>query len=189
MTLKTVLLVVVLLLVLMAIGTSCALSQRSVGTVTLVPGATFRFPAVQGNNLEGKPFSLPADFGGEPTLVALAYFGSHQAVVETWLPAVARLTAAHPRLKFYEVPTLTEENGRVRGFIDGGMKAGIQSLAAREATITLYLDRAAFLQSIGETTDTQIHLLLVNKDGTILWRGIGAHNDAQEQSLTAVLQP
>jgi hypothetical protein len=184
MTLR--LLVLFLLVAAVGVG-ACAFSQRSVGTVALVPGATFRFPAVQGNNLEGRPFALPKDFFGERNLVALAYFGNQQSVVETWLPAVARLTAAHPALKFYEIPTLTEENGLVRGFIDGGMKSGIASKAAREATITLYLERAAFLQSIGETTDTRIHILLVKKDGTILWRGAGGFTNAQEQSLAAVL--
>jgi hypothetical protein len=109
--------------------------------------------------------------------------------VNTWLPAVGRLNSKHAGLKFYELPTLSKENGLAKFFIDGGMRAGIPEKATREVTITLYLDRASFLKSIGESSDRTIYTLLVNQKGEILWRGQGAYTKAQEDSLEKVLKP
>ena len=108
-----------------------------------------RFPVVSGSNLERQHFDLPADFGGDLNLVAVAFLREHQDLVDSWAATASRLTEADPRLRFYEVPVLSETNGQFSLFIDGGMRAGIPSRATREATITLYLDRAKFLQAAG----------------------------------------
>jgi ATP10 protein len=177
--------------VLLALGLVFArsLAQVGVGKVEFKVGDPVRFPNVNGANLEGRKFNLPEDFEAQLNLVAIAFYGSHQELVNTWLPAVDRLKRQYSALKFYELPTLSKENSLARGFIDGGMRAGIPDRATREVTITLYLDRAAFLKSIGETSDRTIYTLLVNRQGEILWRGQGAHTAAQEESLGKVLKP
>jgi ATP10 protein len=177
--------------VLLALGVVFArsLAQVGVGQVEFKAGDPVKFPNVEGANLEGRKFNLPTDFEAKLNLVAIAFYQNHQELVNTWLPAVGRLTSKHSTLKFYELPTLSKENGLVRGFIDGGMRAGIPNKATREVTITLYLDRVAFLKAIGETSDRTIITLLVNQQGTILWRGRGAYTQAQEDSLEKVLQP
>jgi ATP10 protein len=166
-----------------------SLAQVGVGQVVVSADASVRFPKVKGQNLEGRKFNLPEDFEAKLNLVAIAFYGNHQELVNTWLPAVGRLTSKHEGLKFYEIPTLSKENGLARAFIDGGMRAGIPEKATREVTITLYLDRASFLQSIGETSDRTIYTLLVNQKGDILWRGDGAYTKVQEESLEKVLKP
>jgi hypothetical protein len=166
-----------------------SLAQVGVGQVVVSADASVRFPKVKGQNLEGRKFNLPEDFEAKLNLVAIAFYGNHQELVNTWLPAVGRLTSKHAGLKFYEIPTLSKENGLARAFIDGGMRSGIPEKATREVTITLYLDRASFLQSIGETSDRTIYTLLVNQKGEILWRGQGAYTKTQEDSLEKVLKP
>jgi ATP10 protein len=163
-----------------------SLAQVGVGQVTASNDAA-HFPSVSGQNLEGRKFNLPADFEAKLNLVAIAFYGSHQELINTWSPAVQRLMGEHANLKFYEIPTLSKENGLARAFIDGGMRSGIPEKATREVTITLYLDRAQFLRSIGETTDRTIYTLLVNPQGEILWRGKGAYTQAQEESLEQIL--
>ena len=59
----------------------------------------------------------------------------------------------------------------VRRFIDGGMARGIPEKATREATITLYLDKAPFREALSITTEDRIVTLLVSRDGRVLWRG------------------
>jgi hypothetical protein len=164
-------------------------AQVGVGQVVVSASDGVRFPKVKGQNLEGRKFELPEDFEAKLNLVAIAFYQNHQEIVNTWLPAVGRLTSKHVGLKFYEIPTLSKENGLARAFIDGGMRAGIPEKATREVTITLYLDRAKFLKSIGETSDRTIFTLLVNQKGEILWRGQGAYSKAQEDSLERVLKP
>jgi ATP10 protein len=166
-----------------------SLAQVGVGQVVVSADTSVRFPKVKGQNLEGRKFNLPEDFEAKLNLVAIAFYQNHQDLVNTWLPAVGHLTSKHANLKFYELPTLSKENGMAKFFIDGGMRAGIPEKATREVTITLYLDRASFLQSIGETSDRTIYTLLVNQKGQILWRGQGAYTKAQEDSLEKILKP
>ena len=161
--------------------------NRTLAQSAAPTSAAPRFPNVTSKNLEGRTFKLPGDFEGRVNLVALAFLREHQELVDTWGPAAARLGKAYPGFKFYELPTLTRGNGLARFFIDGGMRAGIPSQASRDVTITLYLDRPAFMRSIGESDMSTIHLLLVGQQGEILWKGRGAATPAQEASLQAVL--
>jgi hypothetical protein len=165
-----------------------SLAQFGVGQVVISADNSVRFPKVKGQNLEGRSFNLPADFEAKLNLVAIAFYQNHQELVNTWLPAVGRLTSKHSGLKFYEIPTLSKENGLARFLIDG-MRSGIPEKATREVTITLYLDLSLFLKSIGETSDRTIYTLLVNQKGEILWRGRGAYTKAQEESLENILKP
>ncbi|WP_407570657.1 hypothetical protein [Deinococcus altitudinis] len=142
-----------------------------------------RFPTVSGSNLESRDFNLPADFEGELNLVAVAFKREHQDLIDTWAATAERLTKADSTLRFYEVPVLSESNGMFSFVIDGGMRAGIPSRATREATITLYTDREAFLKTAGLPGPQTIYLLLTDRSGKIFWRGQGAYTEAQGASL------
>jgi hypothetical protein len=157
--------------------------QPSPDRTALAATPDARFPAVSGSNLERRKFDLPADFGGDLNLVAVAFLREHQDLVDTWAATAKRLTGADARLRFYEVPVLSETNGLFSLFIDGGMRAGIPSRATREATITLYLDRAKFLRAAGLPGPQTIYLLLVDRSGRIFWRGQGAYTPAQGAAL------
>jgi hypothetical protein len=148
---------------------------------------TIVFPAVTGSNLERRKFNLPQDLEGNLNLVALAFEQWQQTDVNSWLPTVANLSNLYPALRFYELPTLTQFNSLFQNVIDGGMRSGIPDKATREATITLYLDRAVFMRSLDIPTTKAIVLLLINKEGKIYWRGQGAFDEAQSESLEQTL--
>jgi hypothetical protein len=145
------------------------------------------FPSVSGSNLEQRPFNLPQDFEGKLNLVALAFEQWQQNDVNSWLPTVATLQGLYPNLKFYELPTLTQFNGLFQSAIDGGMRAGIPDKATREVTITLYLDRAAFMRSLEIPDIKNIVLLLVDNEGNIYWRGQGPFDETQSENLGRTL--
>ena len=147
--------------------------QVSVGDVNVNPGDPVRFPEVTGSNLEGRKYKLPGDFEGELNIVALVFFGNHQSWVNSWVPTASRLTRENPKLHFYEIPTLTNDNKPFQGLIDGIMHSGIPDRTARESTITLYLDRRVFLKTAGLPHDRTIYVLLVDRQGKIYWRGDG----------------
>lgn len=163
--------------------------QVSVGDVSITPSDPVRFPDVTGSNLEGRKFHLPNDFEGELNIVALVFFGNHQSMVNSWVSTASSLTQGNPKLHFYEIPTLTNDNKPFQGLIDGIMHSGIPDKTARESTITLYLDRRAFLKTAGLPHDRTIYILLVNRAGQILWRADGAFKaelgNALEQAIKA----
>src|ERR1700687_4217619 len=119
------------------------------------------FPAVRASNLNGRSFDLPGDFEGERNLVILAFQREQQALVDSWSPAIANLLARHADLCFYELPTISRGNPLFRAWLDGAMRGGIPDLQARDHTITLYLDKAAFRKALDLPHEETIYILVL----------------------------
>jgi hypothetical protein len=150
------------------------------------PAATM-FPAVRASNLNGRPFNLPADLEGERNLVIVAFQRHQQALVDSWSPAIADLLARHADLRFYELPVISRGNPLFRAWLDDAMRAGIHDQSAREHTITLYLDKAAFRQALELPHEGTIYALLLDRTGRVLWRGHGEHTPQLTGELEQVL--
>ena len=83
------------------------------------------------------------------------------------------LTEAHPGLEWYELPTLSALPAFLQFFIDSGMRGGITGPDARARTITLYLDKAKFRAALGLGDEDAIYVLLVDREGNVLWAASG----------------
>lgn len=149
---------------------------------------TTRFPTVSGANLEGRRYELPRDLEGALNVLLIPFQRWHQDWVDTWVPALRQLTARHPEVRYYELPTLPRMNPIYRMSLDYGMKMGIPDRAAREATITLYLDKDAYRRALNIPDETTIVVMLVTPAGDILWRTTGAYTDEAGRSLAVALQ-
>jgi hypothetical protein len=97
------------------------------------------------------------------------------------------LLAQHPELRFYEVPTIYESSTLSRLWINNGMRAGITDEVARRRTVTIYVDREQFNAALSIPDTRDIHLLLLNAEGEIIWRSTGAANDQKLADLSRVL--
>jgi len=148
---------------------------------------TRRFPRVEGANLEGRRFNLPADFEGKYNVVLIAFHREQQNDVDTWLPFLRPLAAPEGNVRVYELPTLSRGYRFMRRFIDGGMARGIPERATRETTITLYIDKAPFKNVLGIANEDSICTLLVGRDGAVLWRADGRFTPDAGSALTAAL--
>jgi len=147
-----------------------------------------RFPSVTGANLERRRHTLPADLDGELNLLFVAFWQSHQALVDTWLPLAKRLEERFPRLASYELPVIQTRSRLSRWFIDSGMRAGIPDRSVRERTITLYLDKPPFLEALGIDRDDTISVLLIDRQGTVLWQVRGPLDAVKESELVSALE-
>ena len=146
-----------------------------------------RFPEVRGSNLDGQEFSFPGDFEGDHNLLFIAFERGQQAEVDTWLPLARTLEDDFPGVRAYELPTIKELPGFVRGFIDRGMSGGIKDPRARASTVTLYLDKKPFRASLGITTEATITVLVVDRTGTVLWQTVGWWTPEKERALREVV--
>jgi hypothetical protein len=146
-----------------------------------------RFPRVHGANLERREFTLPDDFDGERNLVLIAFKREQQAEIDTWNPAAQRLAREHPDVRYYELPTISRGVPLARWWLDAAMRAGIPDRAAREATITLYVDKPAFRDALQLPTEETIAVLLVRRDGQVLWRDESAYTEEKGQRLMDIL--
>jgi hypothetical protein len=142
-----------------------------------------RFPSVEGSNLEGRQFALPAGFEGELNVVLVAFQREQQADVDSWMPFLTTLRESRPGLKVYELPTLGRRYRMMRPFIDGGMRRGIPDRAVRESTITLYIDKSPFREALQLGDEDRIYVLLVDRQGRVRWRAQGRFDERAAAEL------
>jgi hypothetical protein len=147
-----------------------------------------QFPTVSGSNLQRARLTLPQDFQGELNLVLIAFQQWQQAQVDTWVPFARQLEEAYPAVRYYELPTIQRLNTLARTFINEGMRAGIPDRLARERTITLYLDKEAFREALQLPGEDDIHVLLLDRQGWVLWRAEGAFTPDKGESLAAAIR-
>ncbi len=146
-----------------------------------------RFPVVTSENLEGRTLTLPTDFAGERNVVFVAFLQKQQKDVDTWVPFVKPLLARTPGTDYYEIPTIKRMIAPMRWMINRGMRGGIDDGAARERTITLYIDKEPFKRALAITDEQTIHVLVVDRAGRVWWRATGAFSAEKGAALEAAL--
>ncbi len=147
------------------------------------------FPTVEAANLEGKKFTLPKDFEGERNIVTIAFQREQQNDIDTWTPLIKQLTDKKgAALHYYELPTIGKFAGMFRGMINGGMRKGIPDVNARNATITLYLDKATFRKELKLSDEKRIYVLVVDRQGKVLWRNEGTFSKEKGEALAKFLE-
>lgn len=146
------------------------------------------FPVVKSDNLEGRTFTLPTDFGGARNVVFVAFQREQQKDVDTWVPFVTKQIAANPGTEYYELPTIKRMIGLMKWTINKGMSGGIPDKAAREHTITLYIDKEPFKRALEIPDEQVIQVLIVDRAGTVLWRTSGLFSDEKGAALAMALR-
>jgi len=146
-----------------------------------------RFPTVTGSNLERQHLTLPRDLEGDLNLLFLAFWRRHQELVDSWLPMANRLQDRYPDLAAYELPVIQSRSKLSQWFIDGGMRAGIPDRRIRERTVTLYLDKAPFLEALEIADDDTIQVMLVDGEGQVVWQTSDAWSPRGEADLVSFL--
>lgn len=141
-----------------------------------------------GSNLERRQLTLPSDLEGDVNLVVIAFWRRHQALVDTWMPVARDLEKRHPDFATYELPVIQNRSRLSQWFIDSGMRAGIPDRRVRQRTITLYLDKPAFMAALGISDDDTIISMLIDRDGQVQWRTDGAMVDESATDLANVLE-
>lgn len=154
----------------------------------LLTSRELHFPVVSGYNLDRQEYEFPRDFSSSYNLVILAFQQYHQNAVNTWIPFLQEVEASHPSFWYYELPTIRSLPALSRSFINEGMRAGIPDQTARERTITLYLDKDLFKRALNISSEDEIHLLLVDQDGKILWRASGSYSEEKASDLVNLVQ-
>ena len=142
-----------------------------------------KFPALKTKDLNGEQRILPDSFKGEINLLIVAYQQYHQAEVNTWVPLADQLEAQFPDFHYYELPVVGRMGPFGRMQLDFWMRQGIPSPTTRERTLTLYIDRAGFRQSLHIETEETIALLLLDRSDHVIWQGYGPYDESTVAEL------
>jgi hypothetical protein len=146
------------------------------------------FPEIKGKNLENVKYTIPSDLEGDLNLIIIPFQQWHQSLVDQWVPFLDSMKLKNSRFRYYEMPTLNESYISMRYIIDGGMRAGIPDRSVRERTITLYINKFKFKQSLGIKSEETIYLYLVDKKSIILWMSEGKFDGMKGESLEKKLK-
>ncbi len=155
-----------------------------------------RFPDLEVRSLQGAEWVLPRDLPVPRALVICAFKQWHQSLVDEWIGwATAKAGVAPSPLGLdpgasslvIEVPVLGRRFRPVRGFIDGGMTAGIRVPAVLARTFTAYTDVAAFCRAAGIVSTETVTAFVVRPDGVVLARVSGVPDVAKEALVAGAL--
>lgn len=146
------------------------------------------FPTVSGSNLLREELTFPQDFDAALNILFVPFLQEQQAVVNTWIPFAQEAEATYPQVAYYELPTIDEMSTFGRTFVNEGMRAGIPDQTARERTVTLYIDTARFMKATDIADKSEVHTLLVNRQGDILWRTTGIFDEAKSEALIKAIE-
>ena len=147
-----------------------------------------RFPKTSGLNLLRQKLVLPAVFSTEFSVLLVAFQQWQQARVDTWLPFLEQLESAQGNLRYYELPVIQKMNVIARTFVNESMRAAIPNQKARERTITVYLDKRDFRRSLAMASEDDIYILLLDRQGQVLWRAEGGFTVAKAEALTSAIE-
>jgi hypothetical protein len=130
--------------------------------------------------------TVPAQLPAERTLVLIAFEREQQTVLNTW---VAGLNLTDNKLPWIETPVIAKGYGLIRGFINGGMRRGIQDTALRDRTVTLFTDPAALRKDMGLTGDGKtVWVTVVDRAGQVWARAEGSYTADKAKPLLDALQ-
>ena len=76
-----------------------------------------------------------------------------------------------------------------RGYIDGGMRAGIPDIDVRRHTLTAYAPLGGIATALGIATFDEVQVFLLDAAGEIVWRSEGEPDAEKAAALADALVP
>jgi len=146
------------------------------------------FPEVKGSNLLRRKITLPYELQGDFNILFIPFQQWHQRLVDEWVPVARQIEASFPGVRFYEIPVIQGMNILSQTFINEGMRAGIPNPTTREKTITLYLDKVAFRHALDIPDEETIYILVLDRQGNILWRTEGTYSQEKGAALLGAVR-
>ena len=147
------------------------------------PAPELHFPSITADTLSKQTLHLPQDFGTADSLVVLAFERDQQKDLDSWAKPAQDLATASPPLRFYEVPVFPWRDVFYRWWLNTAMRSSMADDVARRRTIPVYVNKEKFESSLQIMTEKAITVVLLDKDGRVLWRTSGPWNEEKGRAL------
>lgn len=155
-------------------------------TVSTPPDITNRaFPQVRGSTLQDVEVTIPDSFRGKPTVLLVGYLQKAQFDIDRWILGILQ---ADVKAQIVEVPTIAGMMPQmVQGFINNGMRSGIPK-SDWASVVTVYEDASKIIDAIGNERPQSAHVILLNKDGQIVWTSNIGYSATQVLELKRLVE-
>ena len=145
------------------------------------------FPQTTTYNLAKAKLDLPSDFAAPLNLLLISFQPEQQTQIDTWMPVAQGLQHTNFDLRWYRMPVSASENFVFRWWDNSSMRSDESDPETYPWIVPLYVDVNSFRHSLQIPTWHQIAVLLVDKQGRVLWRAEGPMTPAKRDALHAAV--
>ncbi|MDG1554898.1 MAG: hypothetical protein P8R00_01485 [Candidatus Poseidoniaceae archaeon] len=145
-----------------------------------------KFPSVTGRNLNKKTVTVPDDYNNKPLLVIAAFEQWQQRVVDEVIAAFDA-NGLGERHTIIEIPVIQRSTRFRQIRLDTIMRAVIRDRDVRQRTVTVYLDKKAFRDSLDIPNDSAVHWFLIDHiSKEIRLRGVNVPSSEELKQLVSL---
>jgi hypothetical protein len=144
-------------------------------------------PQITAYNLEKNKVSLPTGFAAPANLLILFFDQDKREDAESWVPATNQIGGVKQNLQYYLLPVFARENLLYRWWMNSSIRSSTPDSTTWKWTVPLYLNKQKFMQTLDIHSEHEVTLLLVDKEGRVLWRNTGPFTPEKKASLIAAL--
>jgi hypothetical protein len=141
------------------------------------------FPSVTGYSLDKQKVSLPGGLEGQTDLLLISFKPEQDPDIDSWLPAAQALQHASFQFHYYQLPVAERENFVFRWWEASSMRSDQTDPETWHWIVPLWVDRKSFFADLQIPNEKQVVILLVDRQGHILWRASGPMSAETRASL------
>jgi len=143
------------------------------------------FPSVTSWSLDKQKVILPSGLEGQTDFLILSFALEQKKDVDSWMPTAQALQHSNFQFRYYQLPVAERENFVFRWWETSSMRSDETDPVAWHWIVPLFVDRQKFLKDLDIPNEKQIVVLLVDRQGHILWRASGAMTEDKRAALMA----
>ncbi|HSY02634.1 MAG TPA: hypothetical protein VK819_10775 [Acidobacteriaceae bacterium] len=141
------------------------------------------FPSVTSYNLDKQRVTLPSGMEGQIDLLIISFASEQQQEVESWLPVAQALQHTNFQFRYYQLPVSVRVNFVFRWWETSSMRSDQTDPVTWHWIVPLFIDRPKFLQDLDISNVKQTVVLLVDRQGHVLWRASGSFSEDKRPGL------
>jgi hypothetical protein len=145
------------------------------------------FPTLTTYNLAKARLDLPSDFAAQLNLLLISFQPEQQTQIDTWMPLAQALQHTNFNFRWYRMPVSSPEFFVFRWWDNSSMRSDETDPETYPWIVPLYVDKGSFRSDLQIPTSHTISVLLVNKQGRVLWRAEGKLTPEMRASLIAAV--
>lgn len=145
------------------------------------------FPALVSYSLQRDKLNLPADFAGKLNLLLISFQPEQQTQIDTWMPVAQAFQHTNFNFHWYRLPVSSRENFVFRWWGNSSMRSDETDPETWPWIVPLYVDKFDFRRSLRIPGEHEISILLINRQGYVLWRATGPLTPDKRASLTTAV--
>lgn len=151
------------------------------------PSGTAVFPTISAYNLAKAKLNLPSDLAARFDLLLISFQPEQQTQIDSWMPVAQALQHTNFDFRWYRMPVSASENILFQWWDNSSMRSDETDPETYPWIVPLYVDVKSFRRSLKIPTTHAISVVLVDKQGQVLWRAEGAMTPAARTSLIAAV--